>query len=242
MKYLKYVITGWLFSLSLSLHAQDFEQAGAVMAKGSGTRLAEVSVRNLRTGQYALTNDFGIFRINVSVRDTLLFRKKDYADQKVAVTSTKDMVVQMAPGIMLNEVTVTAKSKKQEMQEVLDDYRKKGVYYNGKPPFLSYLFKPLTALYELIGKTPGQARRFNKYYGTELQQTEIDRKFNKSVVMQYANLPDEKISDFMTLYRPSYETAQYWNEYDVITYIKKSSEDYKKKGEPAVEPLPKLGN
>ena len=64
------------------------------------------------------------------------------------------------------------------MDELREQYRKKGSYYAGKPPLLSYIFQPLTALYELVGKTPGQARRFNAYYNTELQQSEIDRRFN----------------------------------------------------------------
>ncbi|TZF82242.1 hypothetical protein FW774_16280 [Pedobacter sp. BS3] len=202
--------------------AQDSLVHGAVMGKGSGLRISMAEIKNLRTGQKVLSNDLGVFKIPAIVGDTLRVYKDNFLEAKAVVQYRIDVIVQLQQSIVLNQVTVKGQTKKQEMEDVLNDYRKKGTFYNGKPPLLSYLFSPVTALYELVGKTPGQARKFNNYYHNEMEQSEVDRRFNKTLIRQFTTMPEPELVEFMNAYRPTYEQASRWNDYDMMSYIKRS--------------------
>jgi hypothetical protein len=149
----------------------------------------------------------------------------------------------MQPIIKLAEVKVLGETKKQELDEIKNQYRKNGSYYAGKPPLLAFLFQPLTAIYELVGKTPGQARRFNAFYTTELQQTEIDRRFNSIAVRNITGLDSLDLKNFMVMFRPSYNSLSTWDEYEFINYVKRSLQTFNQQGRPkglkSLPPLPK---
>ena len=110
----------------------------------------------------------------------------------------------------------------------------------GRPPVLAYFFKPLTALYELVGRTPRQARRFHNYYENELEQSEVDRRFNRVFVQSVTGLDETDFANFMRRYRPGYPDLSGWNEYDLMNYIRRSLTDFNEKGRPAAEALPDL--
>jgi len=126
----------------------------------------------------------------------------------------------------LNEVVIVGQTKKQALNDIKRDFKNKGSFYAGKPPFLAFIFSPLTALYELFGRTPKNARRFNNYYVTELQQTHIDGLFNKAIINKHTGLVDKELENFMINYRPDYERAKNWAQYDAIKWIVDSHKKY----------------
>lgn len=226
---MRLVIVFFLFGIFVNTaFAQDSLVHGAVMGKGSGLRISKAEIKNLRTGQKVLSNDLGVFKIPALVGDTLQVYKENFMETTAVVQYKIDVIVQLQQSIVLNQVTVKGQTKKQAMEEALNDYRKKGTFYNGKPPLLSYLFTPLTALYELFGKTPSQARKFNTYYHNEVEQSEVDRHFNKTLIRQFTAMPEPELVEFMNTYRPSYEQVSRWNDYDMMSYIKRSLADFKK--------------
>ncbi len=159
--------------------------------------------------------------------DTLLVFQNEYSNGEVAVTSTKDLVIYLNRSTNLREVNITAgQNKKQEISDIKQDFRDKGTFYSGKPPFLSYIFSPLTAVYELFGRTPKNARRFGKYATTELQQSEIDGFFNESLIKKNTPLQGKELEYFMLNYRPDYQKASKWTEYDAIKYIRDAYKKY----------------
>jgi hypothetical protein len=200
---------------------------GVIMEKGSQTRVAAAEVYNKKNKVSVRSNDFGLFQINAIPGDTLVVYKQSYGDGQLVVPSVKDVVIYIDRGTSLAEVNIYGQTKKQEMNEVKRDFRDKGSFYGGKPPLLSYVFTPLTALYELFGKTPKNARRFNRYYNTELQQTTIDGYFNESLIKKHTDLSGKELEDFMLNYRPDYETAKNWAEYDALKYIREAYKKYK---------------
>ena len=214
---------------------------GLVMEKSFSSKIPGVSVLNKSSGISTLSNELGLFRIEAKAGDTLSLSKQGYADLIVPLLELSDKVLVLQALIRLSEVRVEAQSKKQELEEVRAQYRKKGSYFAGKPPLLAYFFKPLTALYELIGKTPGQARRFNTYYTKELQQLEIDRRFNAFSVGKVTGLDGEDLQNFIQLYRPEYQEFATWDEYALIRYMKKSLDLFDQSGRPkAIKNLPPL--
>jgi hypothetical protein len=223
--------------------AQQNSVQGLIMERSGASRIAGVYILNKKTGISTFSNELGLFRISATLGDTISLSKNGYSDLILPLLELSDKVLMLQPVIRLSEVKVLSQSKKQELDEVRDQYRKKGSYYAGKPPFLSYFFMPLTALYELIGKTPGQARRFNAYYTKELQESEIDRRFNSYAITNITGLEGIDLKNFMILYRPDYPTIAKFDEYALINYLKKSLQIFNNAGKPeaiiSLPPLPK---
>ena len=221
-----------LFGGLTSARGQQNIVQGLVMEKSGVSRIANVSVVNLKTGARVLSNELGLFQIAAATGDTLLLSKSGYTDIVKPLLSKADLVLQMQRVIELEEVKITGQSKKEELDEFRNQYRKKGSYYGGKPPLLAYVFQPVTALYELLGKTPNQARRFNLFYLKELEQTEIDRRFNVTAVGRITGLSEEELQNFMVIYRPGYESLSRMDEYALINYVNRSLETFNKSGRP----------
>lgn len=224
---MKLLIYCLFFFSSTTVFAQDFLLRGVIKERGSQKRIVGASVTNKRNGFSVTTSDLGLFELKSKVGDTLLIVKRDYPDTEVPVLTNRDFVAYLSNDVTtLNEVSIFGSTKKQDLKDIQRDFRNKGVFYGGKPPVLSYLFTPLTALYELFGTTPKNARRFGKYYATELQQTEIDGFFNESLIKKNTDLSGQNLEKFMLDYRPDYEQAKKWTEYDAIKYIRDSYKKY----------------
>jgi hypothetical protein len=139
---------------SMLFAQQDFRLNGVVFEKESKQRVALVEITNKRNKYSVGSNDIGIFTVKASIGDTLLIIKRGFNDQEVVVRSASDLIIYLNRGISLNTVEIKGESKKQTLDAIKQDFKNKGSFYAGKPPFLSFLFTPLTAIYELIGRTP----------------------------------------------------------------------------------------
>lgn len=240
----KFLFVLFVFSLGyISSYSQETSVRGLIMDKQGTLKVAGASIDNISSGSRTMSDQLGLFRIRASARDTLIVSKPGYTDLWLVLTDLSDQVLRLQPVIQLSEVKVQGQSKKQELDELREQYRKKGSYYAGKPPVLAYIFQPLTALYELVGKTPGQARRFNAYYMTELQQSEIDRRFNSYTVGNITGLEGNDLKNFIVIYRPDYQLLSAWDEYGLINYINRSFQTFNNSGRPkgllSLPPLPK---
>ncbi|MFD1257119.1 hypothetical protein ACFQ3S_09950 [Mucilaginibacter terrae] len=203
-------------------------------------RVAQVTITNLQHPVLVYSSDVGMFSITAAPTDTLLFSKAGFTDQRLIVKEQKQIMVFMVPALQLDEVFVKAKTKKQEQKEIMDTYRSKGIYYNGKPPALSFLSSPITGFYELFGKGPGQARHFAAQMQRENQQTEVNKRYTVELVKRITKLPDEEIQQFMLMYSPPYPEVLKWNDYEVILFINRSMLGYNKSK--TLPPLPKLNS
>jgi hypothetical protein len=215
-----------LFPFSSALAQQEFLAKGVVMESGTMNRVALAEITNKRNKFVVGSNDLGIFEIKAAIGDTLVIVKRDFSDREIRVVGTADVVVKLNR-TTLNTVNIYGQSKKQEMDDIKQDFRDKGSFYAGKPPLLSYIFTPLTAIYELFGKTAKNARRFNKYYNTELQQGVVDEFFNETLIQKETDLRGKDLETFMLNYRPEYEQAKKWTQYDAIKYIRDNYAKYK---------------
>lgn len=228
-----------IFVLSQS-YAQNGNIQGVIFEAGTSIRVPRADISNSSHQITSRTDGMGVFLIPASIGDTLKISKEGFSDQSIVVSSLKDMAIHLLKPIRLNQVTITGQSKKQELDEIKREYRRKGSYHAGKPPLLSYVFTPLTAIYELIGKTPGQARRFNQFYSRELQDTEIDRRFNASTVKPLTLYEGKDLQNFLETYRPAFSELSGWADYDLVKYIRESATAFEAAGKPAPEALPKL--
>jgi hypothetical protein len=197
--------------LSLGASAQKlFPVKGITIRKATTERVPQVIVTNQRTKTIAMSDELGVFTIEAAMEDTLLFKKTDYTPQTMVVFSTLDMSVYLQPVIILKEVTVKDISKKQELENTMNDYKRTGQYYTLNPSAWSVMSSPLTGLYELFKE--------------ELEREAIAKRYNRRLVKQVTNIPDSDLDAFMLAFTPSYEDIKIWSDYDIITYIKKSYE------------------
>jgi hypothetical protein len=220
-----------LFILTLSCVRPVFAQnqlliKGGVLERGSSTRIPGAQIMNKRTGFAVRSNTLGLFELNAVIGDTLQVIKQGYSDAEIAVRDEKDILVYLVGSTTLNEVIIRGESKKQELDALKRDFRNKGSFYQGKPPFLSFIFTPLTALYEAFGRTPKNARRFGNYYTNELQQTHLDKLFNESLIKNTVPLDGANLENYMINYRPDHEKAKNWTQYDAIKYIRTSYKSF----------------
>lgn len=242
IKYIFLAIFGMLllFGNADLAHAQSNSVSGIVVGKGGSTRLGEVNVMNMRTNRRAQSNTFGVFFIEASVGDSLSFTKTGYGPVKTIIQTGEDILIEMQEGLTLETVVISRMTKEAEMRDMLDDYRKKGVYNGGKNTVGTYLGSPATALYNLFGKDAKNAKRFAKVMDRELEESAVDRLFNKTSVNKITNLEDDELQSFMDLYRPSHSLVERWGQYDFMDYVKTSFEAWEKNGRPRSTRLPKL--
>jgi hypothetical protein len=221
------IIATALLPVNIVSAQEQFKLTGVVFEKGTNIRIALAEVTNKRNKYVVGSNDMGLFTITASVGDTLIISKRNFTPLAVVVTSPKDVVSYLTRAVNnLNEVTVYGQTKKQELDAIKRDFRNKGSFYAGKPPLLSYVLSPLTAIYELFGRTPKNARRFNKMYVTELQQSHVDQFFNKAAINANTGLEGKELENFMVNYRPDYEKSKNWTQYDGIKWINDSYKKY----------------
>ncbi|WP_316750110.1 hypothetical protein [Pedobacter gandavensis] len=214
-------------SMPSAFSQQEFILRGVVKERGTNVRIQNAQVINKRNGYTVFTTDLGLFQLKSAVGDSLLVIKKDYSDGEAGVFTTADLTIYLNKGMNLEEVKIIGQTKRQELTDIKREFKNKGSFYQGKPPLLAYIFQPLTAMYELFGRTPKNARRFGKYYDNEIKQTQVDGVFNESLIQSHTDLKGKELEEFMLNYRPDYEKTQNWAEYDAIKYIRDSYKQYK---------------
>ncbi len=214
--------------------------SGLVLEKTTGKRLADVNVVNLRTNKKVVSNTYGVFYIEAMVGDSLSLTKVGYGSIKTVINTLEDILLEMQPGMQIEEVVVARKTKQQEMEDILRDYEKKGIYGGGKNKVGTYLNSPATALYNLFGREAKNMKRFEKFMSRESNEIAIDKVFSVKVVSETTGLKGDELINFMELYRPPYETAIKWGQYDLLNYITTSFKKWEEDGKPAPMRLPKL--
>jgi hypothetical protein len=226
-----------LFCLHGFAYAQQtLNIKGVVFIKNSSERISQALITDLNSKVMMMSDELGIFTIEATIGDTLFITKNDYTPEKKVIINADNVAIYMQPVIQLNQVIIKGQTKKQELNEVMREYRSQGTFYNGKPPLLSFLNSPITGFYELFGKTPNEARRFAAYSKNELEYNEVHKRYTKELVKSVTRLPDEEVQKFMQTFTPSFEDLNEWNDYQLITYIKRSLEYYQKnKNRPEVK-------
>jgi hypothetical protein len=222
-KLLLFAFLSFLAATAMAQELKEFTVRGTIFKKNSPQRLGLVTVTNLRTGQTVNNTNLGDFAISVRTYDTLFFKKIDYAPQQYVVTSNFDINIYLQPVIMLQTVTIQEQSKKQEIADAMKSYKNQGGYSTLDPNALQVIMSPLTGLSELFGGDAKRARRFQKYTRDDQEMAVVNSRFTPSLIKKITGMTDDKDVDlFIITFRPLYADIKSWNEYDMITYIKKS--------------------
>lgn len=212
---------------SISVKAQVKVSKGVVFEKGTDIRIALAVVTNMRTRQGVGTNDMGFFQIAAKIGDTLLVQKRKFDNQLVMVKDDHDFIVNLVRAdMLLEDVTITAENKQENLSVVRLAHRKKTYFYGHNRNPLHYIRYPFTAIMELFSAERKSARRFDRYYDREQKELEIDRFFSLILVKRNTSLTGKQLNEFMLNYRPKLAQIKNWNTYDAADYIKKSEKHY----------------
>lgn len=231
---LKRAILFFTVLLLNGLCAAAQEATGTVYRKISNSRLGNVIISNLNSGAVAISDALGNFTIKATVYDTLQFSKKNFTLQKQQYPGYA-VIAYMQPEIKLAEITVTGQTKRTELNEIVKGYRNKGLYFDGRPPLIIFnpiSGSPMTGFYELFGKDARNERRFFKFMKKELAASEIEKRYNKLLVMKVTGLNDTTAAiKFMNFWSPSLNELKTWADYDLIRQINAKYEYYLKAGD-----------
>ena len=221
-----FLIIFLLFLSTLTFAQEKITLKGLIFKRGTSQRICNVKVINKALNTLTYSDEWGNFSISAQLGDTLLFRKDGLQDFEKVISQQQNLIIYLAATLLLEEVVVKEKSKKLEQKEILEGFRSKGVFYNGNPPLLVYIFSPLTALNELLGKDANNAKRFGNFIERENAESNVDAHFNVQIIKTSIAIKDTEIVEFMYLYRPKPEDVTYRNTYDDMNYIKKSYTTY----------------
>jgi hypothetical protein len=231
--YFRYIFFAVFCSCSaLAASAQQIIVKGLLYKKASQERMAQVAISNHQTNGFGMSDNLGRFQISANLGDTLVFNKIGYTTMNFVVYSPTEVVLYLQPVILLNTVTIKAESRKNEINDVINTYRKKGLYFDGRPPisvFSPFGGSPITGFYELFSKDARNERHFIKITREESDRVEVNKRYNASLIKRVTGETDDKeIQYFRDMFTPSFEDIKEWNEYELISYIKRSFEYFKK--------------
>jgi hypothetical protein len=207
--------------------AQDKVVTGLIFDKDSKERIATISIHNITAGTSVYDNLKGEFKINAKEGDWLVFSKLGYHPDTINVQSTMSLAVYMSRlAIQLREVTVrdSVMNPEKRLLATQNDFTK--IY--GSLAYRDFLSMPsyggaglsIDAIWNSLSRSGRNAERLQGIIQRDYQQNVIDYRFNRTFVARVTGLKGEKLTSFMTRYRPGYYTTSTTNDYEFISMIK----------------------
>jgi len=205
---------------------------GVVFENGDSTRIRNATVFNKETKATTFTDSLGQFTIAALANDTILISKVNYQEKALIAAMSKDIHISLSRINELAEVMIKGQSIKAAMKDLEDSYRDKGIFFKGKPPI--YLLSPfggspVTFFYELFSKDSKGARRIQKFAKAEIEYSQVSMRFNDDIIKSVLpSISDIELEKFKADYLPKAEQIASWSDYDLLGYIKRSFDQFKK--------------
>ncbi|WP_082886534.1 hypothetical protein [Flavisolibacter tropicus] len=218
-----------------SLYAQ-YKVQGTIYDSSRTYPLEAVSVMST-SGKGTITNATGFYQIDVSEKDSIWFSYLGKPTIKYPVAKMLDPhqfdLALRVPVNVLKEVTVRPRNYRLDSLQNRQDYAK---VFNYQKPNLGTMtsigaggvgFDIDEIIRAFQFRKNKSMMRFQQRLIQQEQDKYVDHRFNKALVRRLTGLDGEKLDQFMTAYRPSYEFAVLTNDYDFQSYIKESSKKFK---------------
>lgn len=203
-------------------------QQGIIFKVGTNLRLGGVQIIDRRTSATAQSNLYGGFSIAASVNDTLNVSGDGYAPAQLVLTDLADKIIFLEPVYLLPEVAIKENKLLADLNSVKRGYRKKSVFYTGTPHYYYVVLKPMTFIYENFKSEVINARMFNRFARNELAYYEVAARFTDEMIKKSIPINDDELEDFKAQYWPAAEQLRGWNDYDLVNYIIRSYQEFKK--------------
>jgi hypothetical protein len=213
---------------------------GTVFEMNRSFTLPNVSVLSVK-GRGTVTDSLGRYSLVVAEDDSLYFSYLGKPTPKYAVNtipSLQQFDVSLHVNVTtLKEVRVMPPSyKRDSTQNRLDyakafDFQKPGLGISSSPP-ASGNFGVGLDLDQLINVFRFRHNRsmaaFQKRLEKEEQDKYVDQHFSKAKIRRITGLTGTAIDSFQRYYAPPYEFVQLASEYELLDYMKKAADQYKR--------------
>jgi hypothetical protein len=233
-----------LFLATTSAFAQTKHVQGFVVDKDSKLRLAKVYIYNPANDDALFNNTKGEFTLEAKSGDTIFAALSGYAMDTVVYKNQSAIVFQLKPlSIRLKQINVLGKlpSAKEQYDKNLKDYKYQ--LDKGSSKDLLNLGSGgvglgIDAIYNLLSREGKNARRLQGIIEKDYHEQIIDYRYRPDYVKTLIKIKDEKLRDFMSQYRPTYDFVLSANEYEFVAFVKNSYASYKRN--PTLFKLPTL--
>lgn len=223
----RFLPTVFFITMVLYSFAQDKAVTGIVFDKDSKDRVATVSIHNITEGTSAYDNLKGEFKVNAKEGDKLVFSKQGYSSDTINVQTKMELAIYLSrTAIQLRLVTIhdSVMNPERRLQETKNDFTK--IY--GSLGYRDFLTTPssggaglsIDAIWNSLSRSGRNAEHLKEIIQRDYQQNVIDYRFNRTLVSRVTGLKDEKLTSFMTRYRPGYYTASTTTDYEFVSMIK----------------------
>jgi len=227
----------WLLIFFAGIAANAFAQEkaleGIVFDKSSNERIARVNIVNQRTKQSIYNNLKAEFKLNALPGDVLIVSKQDYYSDTLKVPAGNILLVYLKPSAtLLKQVNIrdTMKSPLQRYLATKSEYSK--AYGSNAYRDVLTLTPGLgagisiDALWNSFSREGRNAARLQEVIERDYRESEIDYRFNKTLVANITGLKEPELTDFMHKYRPSYYSVQSESQYEFVASIRLSLKRY----------------
>ena len=216
---MKNILVAFLFLFPFTTQAQTVLKGTAYDAD-KRSKLNLVFVNNLTQREADHTGQKGDFIVNAEIGDLVIFSCPGYQNDTLIVEDLSPKMVLLRPSlIVLDEVIVSAKGKTEDIRSVYSSaYSAASTSILSKDGNLS--------LYNAFSKQSQQKRAFQRLMESELNEKDIDRKFNAQLVTELTKIRGQLLEDFMSYYRPTYSQVSSMSESELRSYIIASYNEY----------------
>ena len=224
------------FYSSHLLFAQDKQIQGIVFDADSKQRVSRVYIYNTRTEKGFYNNTKGEFTTTVNKGDILVAATQGYGVDTITVRSQSAIIFYLKRNsILLSEVSIkdSLSNPKDRFKETQKDY--KDAYRKGSTKDMLQIGGGngtggagigIDALWSLLSKEGKNARYLQKILERDYHDSMVNYRYTRSLVSNITGLTDEKLSDFMLQYRPSYYFVLQANDYALIEFVRGSFQKY----------------
>lgn len=240
----KFVVLLLVFIICCTASAQQISFHGRVIDGINFMPIEGANIYNSSTKKFVFSNEEGYFSINCKINDTIILSRSIY--RQVIVVMDENLISKKQEdfflyykAVLLREVNVislnpTYEGFKRDLAKIeipeiyktisgteITEQDKANAEYNKGPNVLrnTAIAHPISFLYETFSRKCKMKRLYNEMVQYEDRLDELPLKYNKQIVKDITNLPDEEILDFMMYCHFSYYDLVRWTPTQVINAI-----------------------
>lgn len=234
------------------IYSQRTEYGSRVYDGVTYVPIADASIYNFNSKEYAFTDESGNFTIRARANDTLIISKSIYR-QIVVILSENEIRNRLNEyflfykAILLKEVNVHALNPSYEgfkrdlsnikLPEIykriegieLSDQEKMDIEYENKGPNLlrnTPAASPITYLYNTFSKKVKAKQLYNEMVEYEDEVEKLPLKYNREIVSEITGLKGDELMEFMVFCRFSYYDLIKWSQEDIVRNVRNKFFDY----------------
>ena len=213
--------------------AQETSVSGIIFDTESKDRLSRVNVENLTTGASVYNNINGVFTIDATPGDKLVFKQAEHFADTIKIQSYVPLAIYMRRiAIQLKQVNIfdTLMDPQKRMAQKRRDY---SIIYGSIAGKDFLTFTPgagvglgIDAIYNSLSRRGRNAAHLRETIENDYRRDVVDYRFNSTMVGRITGLKGQSLTDFMDRYRPGYYFLANATEYEFITSIKTNLRRY----------------